>query len=159
MVYLSYRQLYAFKRLMFLLLAVLAKMISVAMSHNRIFILLWTMVSPTLQDCPGTPTILKQDFYGSMAVYHASNALMPDCGNGGTWIAPDHNANTGFTLDYGNVYHADGFHLRNDPNRSYDDRLVFLTFLIPFCLILISHSTVGQPRISLLSTHWTMQIG
>ncbi len=102
-------------------------MVSVAVACARLFILLWALVPPTLQDCPGIPSVLLEDYLAShSANFQAWNALVPDCGITGRWLGPNRVSNVGFTLDYGKVYHTDGFHLRNDPNGASEDRSLSL---------------------------------
>ncbi len=80
----------------------------------------WSFTAP--QRCPGEPTILSQDSLAGADNKGADKALSPSCGSGGNWIAADNVENAGFTLDYGAVWQADGFYLRNDPNTKYRDR-------------------------------------
>ncbi len=91
---------------------------------KSILLLLLFGVAPSLGDCNGVPTVLLEQYDDSLANgnYEAANALNPYCGDGGYWLGTRDKGNVGFTLDYGKVIKADGFHLRNDPNRNSKDR-------------------------------------
>ncbi len=80
------------------------------------------LVALSKQDCPGTPTVLAQQVFQNSAKFQAKYALAPSCGETALWKGPHKEASVGFTVEYDKEYIADGFHVRNDPNRQYRDR-------------------------------------
>ncbi len=89
------------------------------------------------EDCVvDNPAVIAEDFYSNY--FHASKALTASCTSThfvfAHWVAPDTTQNSGFTLDYGEVRRADGFHLRNDNNQNFNDRWVIKWIMTPECL-------------------------
>ncbi len=89
-----------------------------------LLVMLTTNPAQSAGCAPGDPSVIAQDVHSPH--FPATLALSATCLSTPSftvqWVATDQTPNAGFTLDYGQSYRADGFHVRNDNNRNYKDR-------------------------------------